>query len=215
MEYISLVSEWVALLVAIFYFNRYRHSVLKWCLPFLIMICLVEATGWYLRKILNHNNAFIYGVSIPIEYCFYLFLFYNHIANALFRKIILLFGVFVFFLALLSLLSLNRKGFNYDILLIGNCTMIVTSCFYFWDLFNTEQDESLFNIPFFWLAAGVFLFNIGEISYSMFAKRWTSLIDTNTNFLRFLLAILSPILYSSYIKTLSFPKHAYTRKSDY
>lgn len=209
MNYVSIICEVSAFIFSLLFYNRYKNSILKWCLPFLLFICIVEITGYYLRSVLHHNNAGLYSFSVPIEYTFYLFMFYQFLKNGILKRLLFLFEGIIITVSALYISTHPLSQFNPMLMPLGNIIMIITCCFYFWELFNAEQERGLFEIPFFWLSSGIFLLNLGELSYSLFSKIMMESLDIYSNFLRLLLAILSVILFSAFIKTLSFPKSAY------
>ena len=145
------------------------NTKLCWLLPFLIFIVGVELFGRYLRKELHQPNAWLYNISVPVEFIFYGILFYLHYTRKLFLQIA------AGFLILFSLFAISNiffiqgfNNFNTNILKIGSFGMIVLCCMYFTELLSKNTQISLIKEPMFWLAAGVFLFNTGEFFYSLF-----------------------------------------------
>lgn len=202
MKHLALSIELLALLVSIIFYKRYRHSVLKWILPFLIFICTTEILGTIFRYYLHQPNSPVFSISIPIEFSFYCFLFYHFLRSYKLKKILLVLWVIMFIYDVGTNIRHFPNIFDFNILLLGNILMLVACCFYFWELFTLEHEEELFNIPFFWVAAGVFLFNLGEISYNFLGNRFNEKYDVYSLFLRSFEAFLCVILYSLLIKAM-------------
>ena len=167
---IDIYFELAALLISIVYWKRLSVSKFFFLPLFLIFILLIELYGRYLRLELRQPNAWLYNISVPVEFLFYGFIFYNHYA----RKPFLL--IAKYFLVLFAVFSLGNilfvQGFykfNTNILKLGSFFMILLSCLYFTELLSKEEPVNFFREPMVWLTAGVFLFNTGEFFYSLFS----------------------------------------------
>lgn len=158
-----------ALLASVALWSSLRLSVLRWFLPFLLFIVCVEFTGRYLGRELHQPNSWLFNLSIPIEYLFYTFIFWKNYTKLAFRFLaqwfLILFPVFFFF----NLMANGLATFHTNVLLIGNFFMIVFSVLWFLAFYENMDKEILWKEPMFWIAAGVFLFNMGEFTYNLFS----------------------------------------------
>jgi hypothetical protein len=166
---LDIYFEIGAFIISLLCFRSLRDKPLKWFIPFLFFIIMVELTGRHIRKDLHLPNSWLYNISIPLEYCFYTFLFYKSYTNRLFRQtavsLLILFPAF----CIVNILFLQGfYSFNTNILLVGNCITIILCCQFFVDLFQREVEINLLVEPMFWISTGLLFFNIGELSYSMF-----------------------------------------------
>ena len=152
--------EFAALIACIIYWRKIRGTKLHWLLPFLIFIIAIEMYGRYLRAELRVNNAWLYNISVPIEFLFYGFIFYLHFDRKGFKQTarIFLIGFFVFCVFNLVFIQGVVK-FNTNILKLGNFCMIILSCLYFIELLSRDVRINLIREPMFWLTTGIFLFN--------------------------------------------------------
>lgn len=167
---IQIVFEIGALLASILFWSGIKHTSLKWLLPFLILIVSVELYGRYLRKVLHQPNAWLYNISVPIEYLFYAVLFYLEYKLPKVKKATLAFMVLFLIFSLLNIAFVQGfYAFNTNILKVGSFSMMVFSCIYFVELFRQERHVQILKEPMFWLATGVFLFNTGEFFYTLFS----------------------------------------------
>ena len=167
---IHIYFEIAALLTSIILWFKLRHSKLFWLLPFLFLIVFVELTGRYIRAELHKPNAWLYNLSVPIEYLFYAFLFYLSFQRKAFKKAAVIFLIGFSIFAVSNILFIQGiSKFNTNILKIGSFSMIVLSFFYFVDLLSKEDQFNIFIEPMFWIATGVFLFNTGEFLYTLFS----------------------------------------------
>jgi hypothetical protein len=162
--------EIAALLISLLMWTFIRKSFLKWFLPFLLFIVAVELTGKYIASILHKNNGWLYNLSIPVEYLFYSFIIYQSVKSASFKKLILFAaGIFFVYIIYTNFISPGIMKFNAGFLFYGSGLMVLLSCLFFWDLFSETFIVSLVKHPVFWIVTGLFLFNLGEFSYNLFA----------------------------------------------
>jgi len=202
MNFLAVGIEVLALIIALIYYRRYKHTTLKWVLPFLTFICTEELLGFIFRDILKKPNTPVFAISIPIEFCFYTFLFYHFLKSSILKRILLISWLFMIIYDVSANIRYFPQIFDFNMLLFGNLLMLLACCFYFWELFTQENEAELFNIPIFWIAAGVFLFNLGEISYNFLGNELIKKYDNYSLFLRSFESILCLILYSLIIKAL-------------
>ena len=138
---------------------------LKFLPHFFTFILCIELAGNYLHKI-KFANFILYNFSIPLEYLFYILLFWLQGGNVL-KKISRLSGFIFIAITLLYFIYLPLKDFHNNVLLGGQIIVIVCCCTYFVQLFNANEETSLLQNYFFWLSSGLLLFNLGDFVYSM------------------------------------------------
>lgn len=157
------IAEFLAFVTSIIFFNSVRRGALKWLPFFLFFILVVELTGNYFRSV-PYANTRLYNFTIPIEYFFYIYLFQLH--GNKYLKIfcnyaaVLLCAVIIFEFFRLPLVLLHS-----NVLLAGQSFVIICFCIYLYDQFKNGEEESLLKNYFFWLASGLFLFNLGDFTY--------------------------------------------------
>jgi len=158
-----------ALLAAIICWGRLKHTPLRWLLPFLIFMVLVELTGRYIRTVLHEPNSWLYNLSVPVEFLFYGFVFYRYYQRPAFKRAA---GYFLFVFLLFPLTNLlffqGFTVFNTHTMALGNFYMLLLGGLYFVELLNKEEPVNILKEPMFWLATGIFLFNTGEFCYTLF-----------------------------------------------
>ena len=162
--------EILALLTCLFFWKSSSKSTLRWFLPYLIFIVFVEIMGWYLPVFLGETNAWMFNISVPIEYIFFSFVFYSHYRKETNKKFALGF-IFLFLIYVVSYsLVKGVYNFNANYLLIGSLAMIVFSVLYFYEQYIKVDTDNIWSEPMFWIVTGVFLFNAGEFSYNFISK---------------------------------------------
>lgn len=160
--------EIIALIVALCCWHRLKHTYFFLFIPYLAFVVIVELTGKYLNQILKQHNAWLYNLTVPIEFLFYSFIFLTAFKWKISRLFTL--GIMVLFLifTIVTLIINGFDSFNSLALLAGNFVAIIISCFYFFELQSSSERISLVRTPLFWIASGLLLFNLGEFVYSTF-----------------------------------------------
>lgn len=169
--------EVASLLAALICFPALRKSFLKWFVPFLFFIVCVEIAGRYLPRVLHRPNAWLFNFSVPVEYLFYSYIYYCAFVTPGFRLVARMAGFFYFLFCTLVLINYGIAVFRNQLLMTGNLIGIFYSCIYFFEILKKEQVVDLLKEPMFWITCGVFLFNLGELTYTLFrpvltANRW-------------------------------------------
>lgn len=162
--------EIVALLTCLVFWKSSSKSTLRWFLPYLAFIVFVEIMGWYLPMILGKPNAWVFNISVPIEYIFFSLIFYSYYERSLNKKLALTFIVLFAIYAIAHSLINGIYLFNANYLLVGSLAMIVLSVLYFYEQYIKVDTGNIWAEPMFWITTGVFLFNAGEFSYNFLSK---------------------------------------------
>jgi hypothetical protein len=188
--------EIFALIISVFCIRQLKHTALVWFIPYLLLIVIVELSGKYTAHVLHQPNAWIYNLSVPIEYLFYSFIFYSEVSSRIFKRLIVVLACLFLFYIIYSLLTSRWIiVFNAGFLLRGSGMMLLFCCLFFWDLFSRAEEINLLTHPYFWIAAGLFLFNLGEFSYNLFADLLFNRGDKGAVFFRQINNYLNLVLY--------------------
>jgi hypothetical protein len=169
--------EIVAFLTSVIFWFKLKKTGLRWFMPYLLFVVVVELTGRYYSRELHKSNAWLYNVSIPLEYLFYTYLFFVHYYNRKFKKIATgFFLIFPLFTGINFLFIQQTVRFNTNFLKVGSFFMIIFCCLYFIDLLRIEKIVNPLKLPMFWISSGLLLFNAGEFVYNtffeLFFKNW-------------------------------------------
>jgi hypothetical protein len=164
---IHIYFEIAALLCAAIFWSTLKNTNLKWFLPFLALIVLVEIFGWYLPVYLKKPTGWIFNISVPVEYLFFSLIFYTHFRKKINKLATVLFAASFFVYTLYYSVFENIRVFNPYYLLTGSLAMIFMCIAYFFEQYTSHKTENIWNEPMFWIVTGVFLFNIGEFSYDL------------------------------------------------
>jgi hypothetical protein len=166
-------------------------------MPFLFFVASVELIGRYYSRELNISNAWLYNISIPVEYLFYTFLFRIHYLSHQFRRVALYFIiVFPVFAIINHFFIQNSISLNTNLLKVGSFFMILFSCLFFIEFLRIEKIMDPLKQPFFWVSTGILLFNAGEFSYNVFFEYFFKNWDEAVKMFRTINNSLLYVLYS-------------------
>lgn len=161
--------EILAFLTSVVLWPKLRSTRLRWFTPFLFLIVIVELIGRYYSREIHKSNAWLYNLSVPIEYLFYAFMFYQYFISKSFKKLALVFlSLFPVFAVINFLFIQDAARFNTNFLKVGSLFMFLFAILYFYDFLKIDKVVSPLKQPFFWIASGVLLFNAGEFVYNVF-----------------------------------------------
>ena len=127
-------------------------------------------TGLRVEWLVSHNLystgvANVWGI---IEFCYFFFIIHETIASKKIKKIILFIIIIFSFLAFINIFFIQKKvGFNAVNFTVG-CIIIVSLCiYYFFELFQKTEAQSLSKLPSFWIVSGLLFNNV--LSFPQFA----------------------------------------------
>lgn len=187
--------EIAALITSIVFWKITKPGKLRWLLPYLFFIVCVELLGRYIGKVLHQPNYWLYNITVPIEYLFFLFLFYIHSKNSINKSIIMIITLaFFLFIPINYFFIQGNNRFNTNFLKTGALILMIISVLFFLELLRNENKINPLLVPFFWIATGIFLFNAGEFIYTALSdslfqnwKKWTSVVRKINNTLIYVL----------------------------
>jgi hypothetical protein len=198
---LHIYFEIAALFVSIICWRSLSKNGLRWFLPFLLFIVIIELTARYLSYEMRQPNAWLFSLSIPFEYCFYALIFWFAFATTQFKKIALAFVVGFLLYNIYSIIFITGlKFFDMNVLVAGNLAMVVLSIFYFVELYNANDTEPVLKNSLFWIITGIFLFNGGEFFYNLLTILITDeRFDATLKIFRSINNSLILVLYSCFI----------------
>jgi len=192
--------EIAALLCSLIFWARIRNTPLRWITPYLFFIVAIELVGRYVGRELKQQNYFLYNLSVPVEYLFYSSLFFCYYQSKIFKGIAM---SFIFLFPLFAVINFfiieGQLRFNVNFLKVGSFFMIVFCCLYFFDLLTAARIVNPFTLTFFWIATGLFLFNVGEFVYNMFSDYFLKNWEEGLVIFRKINNVLIYVLYGSMI----------------
>ena len=194
---LTLIFEVGAFVVSVLSYQKIKDTPLKWFVPYLFFLVTIEMTAVYMVKVLELHSTPLYNITIPIEYSFYAYLFYEYLKGPMIKKTAM--GLLIFiptFCAANLVFGQGFKGFNSTNLLVSSSAVLLLCCAYFVDLFRRDEEISLLREPMFWITTGVLFFNMGELSTNLF---WQYLLqNTREEYSKLIGLINSSLIYVLY-----------------
>ncbi|HXB28533.1 MAG TPA: hypothetical protein VNW49_01880 [Puia sp.] len=134
-----------------------------------------------------------------IEFCFYFFVLRELILNIKIKRVIL-FVIFLFpVFALINLYLQKQVGFNPVNFTIGSLMTVSVCLYYFVELFQRADSQSLTRLPAFWITTAI-LFNVvltfPFFSFVSFMTKMPELVLKNILAIFYVINILTSTLYS-------------------
>ena len=188
------------------YFQKPTPQYLK-LFPFYFMG--VIASGIY-GEWLNNNHQYNTGIGNVwsiIEFCFYFFVLREIIVNIKIRRILFVLIILFAGFAFLILLFIQQKvGSNVVNNSVGSLITVIFSIYYFMELFQKKEVQSLSTLPAFWIVSailfnavlsypayvmGSFMETVDKSNYQKYA-----IIFNNLGLIFYIVLILTAILYS-------------------
>lgn len=165
---------------------------------YFILSFIVDLVEAYLQKHGRYNSG-VYNIAGIIEFCFYFFVLRELILNVKIKKIIL-FLIFLFpVFALINLYLQKQVGFNPVNFTIGSLITVSFCIYYFVELFQRADSQSLTRLPAFWIITAI-LFDVvltfPFFSFVSFMTKMPELIYKNIVAIFYVINILTSVLYT-------------------
>jgi hypothetical protein len=152
----------------------------------------------YLQSHGRYNTGVANSWGI-IEFCFYFFVLRSLIVNVKIKRfiffIIFLFPVF----SIINLYFQKQVGFNPVNYTIGSLSTVSFCFYYFVELFQRADTQSLTRLPAFWITTAILFTNVLAFpffSFVGFITKMPDLIYKNLVVIFYIIAIVTSILYS-------------------
>ena len=153
----------ISILVGLFNFKKFSHNKpLKFFLFFLIYTLVSEIIGAYLGKILVVKNNVIYNSWNIVNMLFVSYLLLSQITNK-FKRIIIYLLVAIFIIITFVNVLFYAGIFEYLLSrnnLLAKTLVVVVVIIYFTEVLENDKILNFKNSLFFWIAFGIFLYNI-------------------------------------------------------
>ena len=192
--------ELIAALCATLYFYKYKTTPLRWLLPYLWLVFLIEilakvsiARQWLV------DNRWIYNIQSIIEYMliFYIYhrLFIGRFHKKLTRWLLILFpllALLTFLFVHHSFIELNTTAFS-----VGSLIVIYLVIAYFQEVLSSDQVLSISKNLTIWVSIGWLFYHAGSIPINLLINDVIKPQDLMS--IRPILLVANVILYMSLI----------------
>ncbi len=175
---LSVIFELIALIISIINYRNLQKTILRWFIPFLIVTNIIEWGNFFKLFSINHSNNWIFNFFIPVEFCFYGWVFFNIIIVIKAKLIIKYLGTGLIMVTILNMFFVQGlRNLNSYTYMIGSVYVILCVYYYFKQLIDNVNDFNILQNAFFWISVGLLLFYSCEFFLMAFFEYFLSIGD--------------------------------------
>lgn len=165
------------------------------------MVLVFESVGFYFKYQGVYNNGWLYNILTILQIPLWILLISNQIADKVLKRIIhILLLLFIGGGILNVLVFQGIWHFNNYTLISGSAIIVVSSCFFFFQLITENKDVNPINLPVFWFCSGALFYFAGTFFYFSLYNRIMEYQKLNgTRIFSLIILNISNILYISII----------------
>ena len=193
--YLALLSS----LVGCFFYSKLPNNKAKFILFIIILSLMTEFIGKYFTKWTGMINYYVYNFYMLASFSAYIILLRMQLCNYKFKTVALYFLILFYafyFLNLYYFQAENDTVFTNSFAL-GVVLILILSCFYFIEIFNSEKILNFKKSIYFWFILGILLFHVPFLPF-MLALKWF-LIKNDATIFSLVLFILNFLMYTCFI----------------
>ncbi|WP_111594891.1 hypothetical protein [Chitinophaga dinghuensis] len=161
---VSTVAEWSCFCIAFFCLRTDKDPLWKWFPAYLLIVCLVETTGIYIRTTWHVTNAPLYNLYLPIECIFVSSFLFHQLRNFGLKRTWLYAWLTLFTgLYLTESISNNWERYSRQVVVLMSVIFVLAALYYFYLVLRSEQYIRLGGHGPFWWVSGVLMFYFGGV----------------------------------------------------
>ncbi len=163
------VVQVAAMVVAIWTWNRYKHTTERYFLYYLIYVVANENLAYVYQWYTSNNNFFFYNIFMVVSFLFFIYWF----GQILKRKTEMYVGIAIFLLSVIIPFTIEAFfSYQWVIPMYTGCVLIIAfTGLYFYSLLNENITTSLYSRPRFWIVIGLFIFHLGYLPIALFLEK--------------------------------------------
>lgn len=198
--------ELLAAITGIIYWRKVKQSFWKWFTIYLSVIAITELVAEYIGYQLKNqqlNAALNIYFSIPLQFVFFFWLFYQWLQDGVHKKWpVIGFLVYIFSLVAEFIYFSNRHlwffSFSY---ITGNIVLLLLALFFLYGFIRSDKILNYRNSMMFWVCIGLLIFYLGSLPlyglWNTLAVNYPAIFNTywmlliNLNYLMYLCFTIS------------------------
>ena len=194
--YILIFStfQWLALLLAIITFKKYKNTPEGVFLYFLIYAVAITELSAFTLGYYGISSYFIYNIYTLVSIILIHYWFYKIIQNS---RIVVTISLVIFICVFIYMFSYNTfftEGW-YLPMIVGSISTAVFSGIYFIQLILKDTELKIIKTQRFWIIVGLLIFNLGIVPVLIFQEQ----LQTAPTIFNFIIVSLNIILYGCFI----------------
>ncbi|OMP77512.1 hypothetical protein [[Flexibacter] sp. ATCC 35208] len=196
---VNTVAEMICLLIGVFCLAKDKTPIWRYFIIFLLLTCVTELTGIYIREMTNMSNAPLYNVYLLVEcgfisyFFYYLFLQYTNKRSTLILWLCIFLAMYVRESQLLHFAKFVNVTASTE-----SVVFVLASLYFYYLILRDEQYVVLNTYAPFWWVNGTLIFYFGSTATNIFNDYLVhdkiSLISSSIRYVTF--SILNVLLYA-------------------
>jgi len=167
------LMKFIELLTAIIgsvYYNKYKHTFLKYFLYLLWLVVGVEFSMWALKYFeIRSQNNFVYNVLTSVQYIYFFLLYQKTIKTKSYKRLISYFLIIFIAAITINFLWIQKlmatSPFHSYTFTLGALLLITSIGLFFVEVLNSEKVLYFKRYLMFWVSVGLVLFYTSIIPY--------------------------------------------------
>jgi len=163
LPYLINAIELITIIIGIYHYKKYKNTLLKYFLFFIIYGLFTELAGIVVGIGFKFPNYIVFNIYSVAYYIFNFWLFGRHFKHKNNRSISLVFMALTTLMFILDTLFLQSifVGYQSYTWFIGSLGTIIIVILFLIELLNSDAILNVKHLLIFWVAVGVFLFQLG------------------------------------------------------
>lgn len=165
-RYYPVVFLWALGIVVALVYRRSWPLHYRVLAGFVLIYLVLDTTGSIMAAFYKRNNLYLNNILYGVQFVAISYFYYHELKNKTIRKMLLAF--LIGFPILFVINSLLIQGFftwqSYTLVLGASFTIAWTIA-YLWQLYNSEETQSIFGDPVFWFSLSWLLYFIVMLPY--------------------------------------------------
>ncbi len=153
----------ITIIIGVVNYKKYKHTPLKYFLWFLVYGFLAEILIMVISVDFEKLNHIVYNIYSIVYFTFSFWLFFKYLKNKKNCFMANIFNVIIVIIFIINTLFFQDiyNSFQSYTWLFGSLFLIITIIIFFIELLNSEKILNLKHLLIFWVALGIFLFQLG------------------------------------------------------
>ncbi len=158
-EYYTIFFVWLSGITVTIVYRRSWFLSYRVLALFILFYILLDTAGSIMAAFYKMNNLFYYNIVYDIQVIIISYFFYHQLSSHFIKKVILCFLFTFLIFALINTIWLQGfftwQTYSY---VLGGSFIILLSVAYLWQLYISEETQSIFKDPVFWFSLAWILY---------------------------------------------------------
>lgn len=168
---VNTLTEYFCFAISLFCLYRDKDKVWKGFILFLLLTCITETAGIYIRNELHRPNFMLYNIFLVVE-CTVLNLFFYNLAktNDNGKRLLVAWLVFFLLFYFFELYTLHFRAYVSTSSTMMSVEIVLASIYFYYRLLKEEKFRQLSTYAPFWWVNGTICFYFAGMACNIFFK---------------------------------------------